>query len=427
MPPWIVGASYGGRNRLAATLVTTGGEEAARVIPLHTDPPRSPRTRRRPRSRGYLLTAAIVAVLLGLAATNTPAPQLTWEQGVSPQDRLNVESIISTPTGFSLLGGTGDRGGVVWSTTDGATWLSRTLPRLSSRIVFHRRGLYVVDRSEVIRIGPDGDDPTVPVAVPETIRIGNGSQRSGLMAALDGLVAQTVPGDVYWSADGREFQLVVEAARWRADSDVTPMISDVTAVARERVRSICRPRARRAPDVPTIIEAEDRLVALIPQDDPSVVWPTCEPVLWQSLDGSAWVPLTDESPFPDGAHVYDAAWREGRFVAVGGIGFDNAIAWTSLDGRSWVRVERLVPEGRVDLTDVEAGPIGWVITGEPRDGSGPIGWFSEDGTCWERLPDGVAGDGIAVGDDHVVFAQDDPAAIWVGTPTDPLLPMRRCT
>ncbi len=371
------------------------------------------------------ITGTLILVV-GYVATTAPAAQVEWTEVTVPQDRLNAESIIATPTGFSLLGGPGPSGGVIWSTTDGTRWMSRTLPRVSSRIVFHHRGLFVVDRRQVGRVGPDGDDPTAVIELPDSVRIGNGSQRSGLVAAHGGLLAQTVRGDLYWSPDGRTFDLAIEAGDWGADSDVTPRPQDVTDVAPARVRSVCRPRSRRAPDVPPIVVTSDRILALVPEDDPSVVWPVCEPVLWGSNDGATWVQLTNTSPFPDGAYVYDVAWRDGRFVAVGGIGFDNAIVWTSVDGAVWERIDALTTGTAVNVAQVESGPIGWIVTGQPRDGSATIGWFSADGVCWESLPDEVASTGVAVGEDHIMLAESDPARIWMGSPSHPISPFRRC-
>jgi hypothetical protein len=181
-----------------------------------------------------------------------------------------------------------------------------------------------------------------------------------------------------------------------------------------------------APDVPPIVVTPDRIVALVPEDDPSVVWPVCEPVIWHSSDGATWEPPTGTSPFPEASYVYDVAWRDGRFVAVGGIGFDNAKVWTSVDARTWVEIDALDPAADVDVTEVDAGPLGWVIAGTPHDRSTTVAWYSTDGACWETVPDGVAAPGVAVGDQHVLFVDDEPARVWVGTPTNSLWPFRSC-
>ncbi len=398
----------------------------ARVIPFGAEPPAPPRRRRRTARRSIVLAALVAVGLIGYEATVIPRDRLVWEQRPVPKGRLNAESLIRTPTGFSVLAGPGLPGGIVWSTVDGSEWIRRTLPRLASRIVYHPRGLFVVDRREVLRVGPDGDDGSERIDLPGSIRIGNGSQRPGLLAGLEGLIAQTVQGDVFWSANGRTFDLVIEAPTWGADSDVTPPPSDVLEVAPDRVRSTCRPRAKRAPDVPPLVEAGSRLVALVPEHDPSVVWPVCEPVVWTSSDGAAWAPMSELSPFPFGAYVYDLAWRDGLFVAVGGIGYNVEMVWTSTDGRTWEPFDRFGGDVELDLVDVEAGPLGWVVVGAPRDGSPRVGWFSEDGRCWEQLPEGVTGRGVSVGGERIMTVDGDPPTIWIGTPTDPLIPWHRC-
>lgn len=368
----------------------------------------------------------VVVAAVGYEATLLPHERISWRVATAPPGRLNAESLIPTPTGFSILAGPGSSGGIVWSTADGGVWLSRTLPELASRIVYHPRGLFVIDRRALFRVGPDGDDGIERLDVSEAIRIGNGSKRTGLVAALDGLIAQTVGGDVLWSADARSFELAVEASIWGADSDVTPRPPDVSDIAPERVRSSCRPRAKRAPDVPPFLSVEGRLVAMLPEHDPSVVWPICEPVLWISADGKDWVRTTDTSPFGEGAYVFDLAWRDGLFVAVGGIGYNTPMVWTSPDGSSWEPFDRLVWPDEIDLTDVEAGAVGWVVVGVPRNGSRRVGWFSPDGACWEPLPEGVAGRGVSVGDDLIMSVDGDPPVVWVGTPTRPLITWQRC-
>ena len=397
-----------------------------RVIPYGADPPVAPRRRRKIPRRWIVVGVVVVAGLVGYEATVIPRDRLVWEQGSPPGGRLNADSLIRTPTGFSILAGPGPTGGAVWSTVDGSTWLSRPLPRLAFRIVFHPRGLFVVDRREVLRVGPDPDDGAERIDLPDSIRLGNGSMRSGLVAVGEGLVAQTVRGDVFWSPDGRRFEKVVEAQVWGSDADVPPDPSDVLDVAPDRVRSSCRPRARRAPDVPAFVATDAMLVAMVPEDDPSVVWPVCEPVLWTSFDGISWEPMSEQSPFPDGAYVYDLAWREGRFVAVGGIGYSTVMLWSSFDGRSWEPFERFAGDEEIDLTDVEGGPLGWVVVGVPRDGSDRVGWFSEDGECWEPIPEGVPGRGLSVGEDHILTVDGDPPTIWVGTPANPLVSWHRC-
>lgn len=393
------------------------GADEPLVIPLDAQ---GPAERRLSPPTPVVVALALIGIAIAIIATDAPEPSLEWTEGTAPQSRLNARSIVATPTGFSVLGGLRDSGGTVWSTADGVDWDSRTLPHLSRRIVYHHRGLFVIDRGSLTRIGPDGDDPIGIIDLPEPIRIGRGSGRAGLVAAFDGLLAQVVSGDVFWSPDGRDFDLVIEAGEWGADSDVTPRPSDVVDVAAGRVRTNCEARAQIAPDVPPVLVTPTRLLALIPEHDPSVIWPVCEPILWESPDGSDWAPRSDESPFPEAAYVYDAAWRDGRFIAVGGIGFDDSKVWTSRDGDTWTEIDSIPAQVDADVTRVAAGPAGWIVMAAPRDGSSPIAWYSAGGECWTEVPRESAGSGVAVGDDLIVFVEDDPVRVSVGTPTDPL-------
>jgi hypothetical protein len=116
--------------------------------------------------------------------------------------------------------------------------------------------------------------------------------------------------------------------------------------------------------------------------------------------------------------VYDVDWRFGRFVAVGGIGFDIPAIWTSTDGMSWTALdEPSVPNG-MDVFEVDAGGVGWAMAAEPRDGSARIGWFSTDAMCWVELPPGVAGTKIVVGDQGVMSVTAEPAEVWFGSASD---------
>lgn len=399
-------------------------DEVPRIVPEAVIPARAGGPGRGPWAG---VIAVLVVVLIGYLFTKPPEPRLDWREGTPPRPGLNVESLIVTAEGFAILAGPGESGGRVWSTVDGDQWTERTLPRLSARIVYHQSGLFVVDGPRVSRIGPDADDTIVEVGLPAPVRIGNGSDRSGLVAVLDGLLAQTVDGDFYWSPEGRVFDLVVPAAEWRAESDVTLSPRVVPEVVRQRVRSVCQPAARRAPDIPPVVSAADEVVVFVAQDDSSIIWPACEPILWASADGITWHPRSEESPFPSGAYLHDVAWRDGRFVAVGGIGLDEAHAWTSVDGDTWEELELPTTEDQVDLTDIEAGGLGWVLTADPRDGGSRTGWYSADAECWERLPLGVGAEKVAVGEDRILLAnRSGDAVIWVGTESGSRGFLRRC-
>lgn len=382
------------------------------VIPT-SDAPRRSRPERRPsRFRWVFGLVAIAAVALGVAQ----APSLEWVEGESPQRLLNSESVVATPGSFSLLAGPEVSGGAVWTTSDGSRWLQRPLPRIGYRVVYHPTGLFVIDGRSLAVIGPDADDPPVAVALPDPIRIGNGSNRPGLVSGLGGLVAQTVTGDIYFAPEARRFELAVGADEWRASADIPGFTETILSVPPPRIQSRCQPVERRAPDIVPIIEAGSELVAFVPASDPSTAWPMCEPVLWASSNGIDWRPQSTESPFPRGAYVSDVAWRDGRFVAVGGIGLDLPLAWTSTDGVAWEVIELPGVEDTGRLLHVERGGLGWMIISDQRNRSEARGWFSTNGVCFRPVPDWVVGSKVAINDDAVLSVGRGPEPdIWVGT------------
>src|SRR3970282_588610 len=111
--------------------------------------------------------------------------------------------------------------------------------------------------------------------------------------------------------------------------------------------------------------------------EPFGVSPVCEPTIWHSEDGHDWAP--SGSPLDRRGVVYDLAWRDGRFVAVGGLDVADPAAWTSTDGLEW---ESLLPGeswGEVDLVAVEAGRgagVVWrsveALFGSPGVGTLPV-------------------------------------------------------
>ena len=83
-----------------------------------------------------------------------------------------------------MLSGPDASGGAVWTTSDGNRWIQRPLPRIGYGAVYHPTGLFVMDGRSLAVMGPDADDPPVVVALPDPVRIGNGSDRPGLVSGL---------------------------------------------------------------------------------------------------------------------------------------------------------------------------------------------------------------------------------------------------
>jgi hypothetical protein len=138
-------------------------------------------------------------------------------------------------------------------------------------------------------------------------------------------------------------------------------------------------------------------------EEPFGMWPVCEPTAWVSDDGRSWT--TTDDKLGEGAYVYNIAWRDGRFVAVGGTGIGEPAVWSSPDGEQWDPFSGFETGSGVDLYTVRAGGAGWAILGQETETSRPVGWVSADATCWTRLPVGVDGDDAAVTETQIMLVQ----------------------
>ena len=129
--------------------------------------------------------------------------------------------------------------------------------------------------------------------------------------------------------------------------------------------------------------------------DPGIVvvgWSETNAVALFSPDGTLW----SRQQLPGshaGSSIVSVAWRQGRFVAVGGGGEPGAVvSWMSDDGRTWVPVSIFAEGNQASLNSVAAGPDGFVADGMYR--RHPAIWTSPDGKAWKRsdLPGSTADD-----------------------------------
>jgi hypothetical protein len=167
-----------------------------------------------------------------------------------------------------------------------------------------------------------------------------------------------------------------------------------------------------------MVETDSGLVTMISSNpgEPFGIWPVCEPRVWFSDDGRSWT--ESDATLGEGAYVYNLAWRDGRYTAVGGYGIGLPAVWTSTDGYDWEPVDSFDSLTDIDLYTVEAGPAGWVILGRDSQGSGSVGWTSLDGRCWEAIPWYVSGGDTAVTAEHmVILNRTTYPEIWIGTIT----------
>jgi hypothetical protein len=129
--------------------------------------------------------------------------------------------------------------------------------------------------------------------------------------------------------------------------------------------------------------------------DPGIVvvgWTDNGAVVLFSPDGISWSRQQLPGSHP-GSSIESVAWRQGRFVAVGGGGEPGAtVSWMSDDGRTWTRVSIIEEGNQASLNSVAAGPDGFVADGGFRGHA--AAWTSPDGTAWKRsdLPGQLDGD-----------------------------------
>lgn len=111
---------------------------------------------------------------------------------------------------------------------------------------------------------------------------------------------------------------------------------------------------------------------------------------WTSTDGITWEPVPDDPVAFANAEVRAITPFEGGFIAVGVVGtvqdHTGAVAWTSPDGVSWMRVDD------PDFVDGEAVAValapfgGLVAVGSEVDRGSAAAWTSPDGREWARAP-----------------------------------------
>ena len=364
-------------------------------------------------SRRWIFAAAVLGLIIGLiviiAFTRPTNPPLQWDRQMGPTGHVNLDSLVATDDGVALLSGVTADGVLLWSSRDGASWDYQPLQGSPSQLAAMGRRLlaYEVEGGRMLTSTAEGWVEGDELDFPDEIRSRQGSGRASLVADDDGFVVTSILGDLWWSADGSEFDIVVANPEWgRGQAVEVPFDSG------------CRPPTRTSPDVPPMVTTDSGFAALISSNpaEPFGIWPVCEPQLMFSADGRSWT--RSGTPLGDGAYIYSMAWRDQRFTAVGGTGIGEPVVWTSSDGQEWDQSETFAFVSGVDLYTVQAGPAGWVILGRESEGSTAVGWTSTDGTCWTALPDEVNGSGAAVTQEMVmVVDRITYPETWVATTT----------
>jgi hypothetical protein len=287
-------------------------------------------------------------------------------------------------------------GVLLWWSEDGIEWVSQPLRETRTQLAVIDGGLFAYGDTEGHMLFRDGDrwvEEAEDIVLPDEIRSRQSSGRPSIVGMGRGMVAMSILGDVWWSADGADFELVIAQPKWGTGAEVG-----------HAFESRCEPPSRTSPDVPPMMATADGLLALVSSNpaEPFGIWPVCEPEVWVTDDGREWT--ESAAMVTDGGYVYDVAWSDGEFVAVGGHGIGQPAVWTSSDGLAWEQLSSFDEDQAFDLYTVASGPAGWVILGQTEEQSTPLGWVSRDGECWEALPWEVAGSDALVGTGEMLLS-----------------------
>jgi hypothetical protein len=111
---------------------------------------------------------------------------------------------------------------------------------------------------------------------------------------------------------------------------------------------------------------------------------------WTSADGSTWQPVPDDAGAFADAEVRAITPFGDGFVAVGVLGTaqeqTGAVAWTSVDGLTWSRVDSPEFQDGKAVALVESPAGGLVAVGTTVDRREAVAWTSPDGRAWTRAP-----------------------------------------
>ena len=386
-------------------------------------------------SAAVVVVAAAVALNFYLNQLEPGGPRLpttpgAWERVLidTPSGTGTVVSLAATPHG--LLAVVGEQDGNETTrlavSTDGRNWTlvpDGQHPSLSSprsfgypSVVCTDRGFLLLQLNEVWmsengydwrRLAGETTDPDLRMGGPGAATNGG-----------PGLVA--VGGDKAWySADGSDWSVAAvpalpEEILARPDSERYVEMTGVTAAGNDLV-------AWGIAEVPLADNSDEHLVV---------------PLLWASSDGRTWVSVVDSEM----ESVTAVTGGPGGFAAAGRAGAEAAV-WFSADGDAWERVAddafTLVNDqgSPVEplLRSAAATSAGYVLVG--GDGlcsTGPcpdqeaVIWTSADGRSWvrvasdDRFTGASANEAVAWGSHFVVGGvYDGKAAIWISGSEQP--------
>lgn len=352
--------------------------------------------------------AVLVVTSLAMARLTSPRePGFRWEPISAPPMALIPDSLVGSASGFAVLSGMTPDGVVLWLLEEGDRWEPLPLSGAPSQLAPFGDGLiaYGARTGRVVRSEGGEWRESDPLVFPGELRSRQESGRPSVVGDGEAIVAMTLAAELWWAVPGGDFQRVIAAPEWGPGTE-------------RGTRSSCRPPTRNAPDVPPVAVGDDGYLAMVSRDPEELfgLRPVCEPRIWASTDGREWG--VTSSFAGGGTYVYDLAWRDGIFVAVGGTGIGEPGAWSSGDGLAWESIEAFGAQRGVDLFSVEGGDAGWLVLGRGQGTSRLVGWTSTDGSCWEPLPGEVgATDGAVSVAGILAIERGTPPSMWLGKPT----------
>lgn len=319
-----------------------------------------------PYGDGYLDESQLAVSTDGLSWTLVPDAQ---HPSLSNTRSFGYPHVVGTDRGFLML-----QLNEVWMSENGYDWR---------------------------RLAGETTDPDLSMSAPDAVAVGG----PGLVGVGD--------GNAWYSVDGSDWSLAA-----------VPALPD---------EILARPDSERYVAMRGVIAAGDALVAwglaevpLADNSDEHLV----VPLLWASHDGRTWTNVVD----PTMDSVTAVAGGPGGFVATGQAG-SEATVWFSSDGEAWERVadgtftsRRSEDSGATLVMESAASTTaGYIVVGgdglcqfDPCPDEDAVIWTSVDGRSWFRVPSddrftgASAKEAISWGSRFVVGGvYDGKPAIWI--------------
>ena len=361
-----------------------------------------------------------------------PATVAAWSRVIIDVGaQAGVESLVATPRGLLARGGGGDEPSWLAFSVDGRTWTAVRADRIpnvdnpafdvtGAALAGDDRRFLMVGREAWssedgitwIRVASPSDDPELGQGA--VIAVASGGP---------GFVAVGFDNKAWFSTDGSDWTL----------AEVPTPPGEPSALE----RPLDRTQSQGTVEMEGIAVSGRTLLAwgksIWVHDDGSA---TFVPVLWTSTDGLSW---TDQTPSDPAWDYPNVTGGPNGFLMAGELG----PIWLSTDGASWERVAggQYETSGAAHATfshPIAAGPGGYVAAGGLVDDQDDVCqlfacpseeaviWTSPDGRSWTRLPSDElfggdsseqrAGAGLvaAWGDRFVVGGSyGDRPAIWI--------------